>query len=109
MEYSRPSAEYFSLKLGEMAGKYNEEFGTIIQHQGMEHGFMHSLRFSSMEFSDRFVEKLTAVGCYVFDTVKRASYSTVKLFPPLLSTQKGLDEALFCIEHSLKKAGERAS
>jgi len=109
MEYSRPNAEYFSLKLGEMAEKYNEEFGTTIQHQGMKRGFMQSLRFSQIKFADGFVEKLTEVGCYVFDTVKRSSYSTVKLFPPLLSTQKGLDEALFCIEHSLQKAGERTS
>ena len=104
MEYSRPNAEYFSLKLREMAEKYNGEFGTTIQHQGMKRGFMNSLRFSSIQFADRFVERLTEVGCYVFDTIKRANYSTVKLFPPLLSTRKGLDEALFCIEHSLQRA-----
>lgn len=97
MEYSRPNAEYFSKKLDEMAVKYN-----FIQHQGMKRGFMHSLRFSSIEPADRFVEKLTELGCFVFDTIKRSSYSTVKLFPSLLSTKGGLDEALFCIEYSLK-------
>ena len=55
---------------------------------------------------DKFVEKLTEVGCYVFDTIKRADYSTVKLFPPLLSTRAGLDEALFCIDYSLQEAGK---
>ena len=65
---------------------------------------MHSLRFSSIDFGDRFVEKLTEAGCFVFDTIKRSTYSTVKLFPPLLSTQNGLDEALFCVEHSLREA-----
>ncbi len=109
MEYSRPNAEYFSLKLDEMAEKYDGEFGTTVQHQGMKHGFMHSLRFSSMEFADRFVEGLTKVGCYVFDTIKRANYSTVKLFPPLLSAQSGLDEALFCIEYALQEAGKETS
>lgn len=105
MEYSRPNAEYFSLKLDEITEKYDGEFGVAMQHQGMEHGFMHSIRFSDMGFADRFVEKLTEVGCYAFDTIKRATYSTVKLFPPLLSTQDGLAEALFCIEHSLQEAG----
>ncbi|MFC1714344.1 aminotransferase class III-fold pyridoxal phosphate-dependent enzyme [Candidatus Poribacteria bacterium] len=108
MECSRPNAEYFSLKLDDMAEKYDGELGTTIQHQGMKRGFMHSLRFSSMEFADRFVEGLTKVGCYVFDTIKRADYSTVKLFPPLLSTQSGLDEALFCIEYSLQEAGRKS-
>jgi acetylornithine/succinyldiaminopimelate/putrescine aminotransferase len=72
----------------------------------MKRGFMHSLRFSSTDFADRFVEKLTEVGCFVFDTIKRSTYSTVKLFPPLLSTQNGLDEAFFCIEYSLREAGK---
>jgi acetylornithine/succinyldiaminopimelate/putrescine aminotransferase len=101
MEYSRPNAEYFNQKLDEIAEKYSE-----IQHQGMKRGFMHSLRFSSTDFADRFVEKLTEVGCFVFDTIKRSTYSTVKLFPPLLSTQNGLDEAFFCIEYSLREAGK---
>jgi acetylornithine/succinyldiaminopimelate/putrescine aminotransferase len=108
MEYSRPNAEYFNLKLDKIAEKYDGEYGVTIQHQGMERGFMHSLRFSDTDFADRFVEQLTEVGCYVFDTIKRASYSTVKLFPPLLSTQKGLDEALFCIDHSLQEAGKNS-
>ena len=109
MEYSRPNAEYFSQKLDEIAEKYDGKLGTTIQHQGMKRGFMHSLRFSSMSFGDGFVEELTEIGCYVFDTIKRSSYSTVKLFPPLLSTREGLDEALFCIEYSLQKAGKRVS
>ena len=109
MEYSRPNAEYFNLKLDEVAGKYDGEHGAAIQHQGMEHGFMHSLRFSDTDYADRFVEELTKIGCYVFDTIKRANYSTVKLFPPLLSTQEGLDEALFCIDYSLQEAGKGIS
>jgi 4-aminobutyrate aminotransferase-like enzyme len=109
MEYSRPNAEYFSLKLDEVAEKYDGEHGATIQHQGMEHGFMHSLRFSDTDYADRFVEELTKIGCYVFDTIKRANYSTVKLFPPLLSTQTGLDEALFCIDYSLQEAGKGIS
>lgn len=109
IERSRPNAEYFSLKLEELAEKYDGEFGITVQHQGMKSGLMQSLRFSSIEFADAFVEELTKVGCYVFDTIKRASYSTVKLFPPLLSTQSGLDEALFCVEYSLQRAGKRIS
>jgi len=104
MEYSRPNAEYFNQRLDEIAGKYDGLDKISIQHQGMKSGFMHSLRFSSTDFADRFVEKLTETGCYVFDTIKRADYSTVKLFPPLLSTQTGLDEALFCINYSLQEA-----
>lgn len=107
IEYSRPNAEQFNQKLDEIAEEYDGEFGVAIQHQGMKRGFMHSLRFSDIELADRFVEELTKVGCYVFDTIKRATYSTVKLFPPLLSTQNGLNEALFCIEYSLKEAGRR--
>lgn len=106
MEYSRQNAKYFNQRLDEIAQEYDGEFGITIQHQGMKRGFMHSLRFSEVEFADKFVEELTKVGCYVFDTIKRASYSTVKLFPPLLSTKDGLDEALFCIEYSLKEAGK---
>jgi 4-aminobutyrate aminotransferase-like enzyme len=109
VEYSRPNAEYFSLKLDEIVERHNKDSGMDIQHQGMKRGFMHSLRFSSAGFADGFVEKLTEMGCYVFDTIKRSSYSTVKLFPPLLSTQEGLDEALFCIKHSLQEAGKRIS
>ena len=97
MEYSRPNGEYFSRKLDEIADKYDG-----IQHQGMKRGFMHSLRFSSIEPADKLVQKLTELGCFVFDTIKRSSYSTVKLFPSLLSTKDSLDEALFCIEHSLQ-------
>jgi 4-aminobutyrate aminotransferase-like enzyme len=104
IEYSRPNAEYFNLRLDGIVGKYDGERGITIQHQGMERGFMHSLRFSDVDFADRFAEELAKVGCYVFDTIKRASYSTVKLFPPLLSIQKGLDEALFCIDYSLQEA-----
>jgi len=103
---SRPNAEYFNLKLDQAAGKHDGKYGVAIQHQGMKRGFMHSLRFSSVEFADRFVEKLTEVGCYVFDTIERANYSTVKLFPPLLSTQSGLDEALFCIDYSIQEVGK---
>ena len=109
MEYSRPNAEYFNLKLDKIAEKYDGEYGVTIQHQGMQHGFMHSLRFSTIDFADRFAEELTKVGCYVFDTIKRADYSTVKLFPPLLSTRTGLDEALFCINYSLQEAGNGIS
>lgn len=107
MEYSRPNAEYFSLKLDETAGKYDGEHGVTIRHQGMQRAFMHSLRFSNMDFADRFAEELTKAGCYVFDTIKRSNYSTVKLFPPLLSTEKGLNEAIFCIDYSLQEAGRR--
>jgi len=107
MEYSRPNAEYFNRKLDEAVAEHNNKHGVSIQHQGMEHGFMHSLRFSSVDFADSFVEELSKAGCYVFDTIKRADYSTVKLFPPLLSTQNGLDEAIFCINYSLQKAGKR--
>ncbi|MBD3184697.1 aminotransferase class III-fold pyridoxal phosphate-dependent enzyme [Candidatus Poribacteria bacterium] len=105
MEYSRPNGEYFNSMLGDIAQKYDDKNGVTIQHQGMEHGFMHSIRFSSMTMADRFVEKLTEVGCYVFDTIKRADYSTVKLFPPLLSAKMGLDEALFCIDYALSESG----
>ncbi len=107
MEYSRPNAEYFNRRLDETVAEHDKKHGVTMQHQGMEHGFMHSLRFSDVDFADRFVEELTKVGCYVFDTIKRADYSTVKLFPPLLSTRNGLDEALFCIDNSLRAAGKR--
>ena len=106
MDYCRPNGSYFSSKLDEVAEKYDGSFGVSIKHQGMKNGFMHSLRFSSIEFADMFVENLTRAGCFVFDTIKRADYSTVKLFPPLLSTKAGLDEAIFCVDYSIKQVGK---
>ena len=109
MEYARPNAEHFNRSLDEIAEKYSGNYGATIRHQGIKRGFMHSLRFSSIGLADCFVEELTKVGCFVFDTIKRAGYATVKLFPPLLSTRNGLQEALFCIEHALRESGKRTT
>ena len=90
-----------------MANRH-QEAGVAVQHQGMKRGFMHSLRFKDYELAGRLVVELTKVGCYVFDAIHRGSYATVKLFPPLLSTRAGLDEALFCIDYALKKVESQA-
>ncbi len=90
----------------EIANRHRQA-GVDIQHQGMKRGFMHSLRFEDFELAGRLVVELTKIGCYVFDAILRGPYSTVKLFPPLLSTKSGLDEALFCIDNALKKANRQ--
>ncbi len=107
VQYSRKQAGYFHQQLETMANRH-QEAGVAVQHQGMKRGFMHSLRFKDYELAGCLVAELTKVGCYVFDAIPRGSYSTVKLFPPLLSTRAGLEEALFCIDHALKKANRQA-
>jgi len=52
------------------------------------------------EDANRFVVGMNLVGCDMFDTILRRD-PTVKAVPPVLSTEAGLNESLFCMDYVL--------